>query len=455
MILKEHIKSKKKILIGIFMALILMGLLITNPVNINRGKSSTSINQNQTIKTSTITYVDDWAYGITDKNDYGWCIAIDSSNDLYIGGTTNETGELDVIIIKVDSDGNHLWNVTWGSPGPDVVHGIALDSSGNIYITGSTFGYGSGIYDLFIAKFNSIGYKQWNYTWGLGDPLSTSWGHSLIIDGNDIYIAGDADPGLGVSMDLALVKYNTAGTRLWNVTWGGSDSDYGWGIIKKDSTLYVVGRTDSYGAGNSDIALIKFSASNGALLDNVTWGGTGDDSGGDLLIIDDSIYIAGSTVGLSGYTDGVLLKYDLSLNLKWAQTWGNVGNENISSTKIANCGSSLYVTGTNSLFDPTIDVHLAQFNLSGSLLDRESWDSGDADLVGDIVVDSTNNNTYIVATSGNGKSDITLIKWQIDCSPLPSEIIPAFGIEFLLFGLLITLAIVLTLRKKSKYLPIE
>jgi hypothetical protein len=141
------------------------------------------------------------------SRDNGSGIAIDSSGNCYITGVTEgdidgniNSGGFDVVIAKYDTNGNKKWTKVIGSSNHDVATGIAVDSNDYCYITGYTQGsldgnINSGGYDIFAAKYDANGNKQWAKVIGtLGGDL----GHAIAVDSkNNIYITGYTDGNLG------------------------------------------------------------------------------------------------------------------------------------------------------------------------------------------------------------------------------------------------------------------
>ncbi|GAI21421.1 unnamed protein product, partial [marine sediment metagenome] len=116
---------------------------------------------------------------------------------------------------------------TWGGSDYDNGHKIALDSSGNIYITGATASYGAGSFDVVLLKYNSSGNLQWSKIWG-GPNNDTGDGIALDNLGN-IYITGATSYETNLD-DVFLLKYDSSGNLLWNKTWGGYNYFAGGGI---------------------------------------------------------------------------------------------------------------------------------------------------------------------------------------------------------------------------------
>jgi len=145
----------------------------------------------------------------------GLAIVLDEGDNLYIAGTIDDDLS-DAFIMKCDSEGNLLWNHTWGGTYNERCRGLVIDSFNNSYIIGDTDSFGEGWRDtdIFITKFNSSGSKLWNITWA----PSTTWEHfnAVTIDrANNLYILGDL---FYYPYKQFIVKLNSSGTELWNIT---------------------------------------------------------------------------------------------------------------------------------------------------------------------------------------------------------------------------------------------
>jgi len=254
------------------------------------------------------------------RSDEGYDIAVDSENNIYVVGKTYNFGNTDVFILKFNANGTQLWNTTWGTSGNEYGMGIATDNKNNLYIVGTTNLYSiyEGTQNVFVIKFNSSGTQLWNTKW-IGS--NTDIGKGIAIDNDtNIYIVGYTDSYGAGKTDAFVVKYNSNGTQLWNLTWGGSDFDTGNGIaIDNSSNVYIVGGSRSFG---DDAFIAKFD-SNGTQLWNTTWGGSDLDTGYDVTIDgDNNICITGFTQSFSVTKQDVfILKFNSSGMQLWNTTW--------------------------------------------------------------------------------------------------------------------------------------
>jgi uncharacterized delta-60 repeat protein len=142
----------------------------------------------------------------------GRSIKIDSSNNIYVFGDTYSTGAggSDVLLAKYDSSGIIQWQRTFGGVNNEFGYSVGADSSNNIYIVGSTESEGEGSLDILIAKYDSSGTIQWQRTMG---GLSSDYANSVAVDlGDNLYIFGTTNSaGAGMSDSLIAKIPNNGG----------------------------------------------------------------------------------------------------------------------------------------------------------------------------------------------------------------------------------------------------
>ena len=203
------------------------------------------------------------------STDRGNGIAVDGIGNSYVTGSfaasatigttvLTSSGSADVFIAKYDASGNVLWAKKGGGTGPDIGNGIAVDSSGNSYVTGyfnvdATFGStlltSSGGSDVFIAKYDASGNVSWiKKSGGTGSEV----GLDIALDGlGNSYVTGHfsdttafgstvlSSSGLA---DVLIAKYDASGNVVWAKKDGGPNFDLGLGIaVDGSGNSYVTG----------------------------------------------------------------------------------------------------------------------------------------------------------------------------------------------------------------------
>ena len=128
--------------------------------------------------------------------------------------------------------------------------------NGNYVAVGYTESYGEGNEDIYFLKFNSAFTEDWHQTYG-GSGTDIGRGLALTTDGGYIITGFTNSFGSG-DHDIYLVKTDVSGNEIWSRTFGGSNDDYGYSVVQTSDGGYVIaGYTESYGAGEADVYLIK------------------------------------------------------------------------------------------------------------------------------------------------------------------------------------------------------
>jgi uncharacterized delta-60 repeat protein len=350
----------------------------------------------------------------TDK-DIGTGVAVDSVGNLFIAGYTNSFGapDYDVLLVKYDSSGNELWNVTTGSVINDYGNGIAVDSLDNVYIAGEV--HGSGGFDALLAKYNNTGTEQWSKSYGLSED--NDYGRSVKLDaGGNAYLTGYTTSFGAGEDDAILVKYDKYGTYQWSATWGGADDDSGEDlIIDSAKRTYITGFTESFGKGGCDAFLIKFDSS-GLQLWNRTWGGSSHDFGRGIASDPaGNVYIAGDSLSFgAGSKDMILVKYDQHGIQIWNKTWGGPNHDAGRGIAIDSDGNVYIVGETSSFGGAGTSAFLTKYNSMGTQIWNLTFAKSDYDVGRGIAIDSSND-IYIMGDTesiGGGSYDTFLAKYN-------------------------------------------
>jgi uncharacterized delta-60 repeat protein len=359
--------------------------------------------------------------------DGGEGVAVDSLDNVYISGYTFSfgAGYADMVLVKCDENGVQQWYRTWGGDDYDYGNGVAVDSLDNVYITGRTESFGVVGCDMVLVKYDENGLQQWNRTWG-GNKDDIGYGVAMDSSGN-IYLAGTTSSLGAGSDDMVLVKYDENGEQQWNQTWGGGLWDRGYGVAADLlDNVYLTGYTYSYGEGSADMILVKYD-SNGVQRWNRTWGGAGHDEGSGVTVDSSSnIYLAGHTNSFgAGIYDMVLVKYDSNGMQQWNRTWGGVNDEGCEGVAVDST-DDVYLTGTRyNLEEGGSDIVLVKYDSSGVQQWSRTW-GGDEDECGNGVAVDLSGNVYVAGSTlsfGAGSTDMVLVKYSYTERPPFDEFI--------------------------------
>jgi hypothetical protein len=348
--------------------------------------------------------------------DQAWGVAVDSAGNAYIAGFTTSTnfptaspiqaanaGFQDAFVAKINAAGTALVYSTYlGGNGGDQARGLAIDSSGNAYVTG--------------------------FTGSTNFPTANAF---------------QAAQGAGNAQDIFVTKLNASGNALVYSTYLGGDGalEFGEGItVDSAGNAYVTGVTDSTNfptanpiqtaeAGGGDVFITKLNAAGSALVYSTYLGGS-DFELAEGIVVDSSgnAYVTGDTRSTNyptanavqaangGGQDGFVTKVNAAGNaLAYSTYLGGSADDQCESVAVDSAGNA-YVTGTTfstnfptaNAFQPanggvsvTQDAFVTKLNASGNAFVYSTYLGGSGGEVGHgIAVDSAGN-AYVTGGSGS------------------------------------------------------
>jgi len=346
----------------------------------------------------------DWGNSLIQTSDGGYAIT---------GSTTSfGAGDEDVYVVKLDANGNLQWTKTIGGPASEEGHSLIQTSDGGYAITGSTTSFGAGEWDVYVVKLDAHGNLQWTKT--IGGPASEI-GSSLIQTSDGGYAIAGYTKSFGAgSGDVYVVKLDANGNLQWTKTIGGPKDDWGFSLIQtSDGGYTIAGYTESFGAGEWDVYVVKLDAK-GNLQWTKTIGGKNEEWGNSLIQTSDGGYaIAGGTSSFgAGSGDVYVVKLDANGNLQWTKTIGGPARE-IGRSPIKTSDGGYAIAGNTSSFGAgEADVYLVKLDANGNL----QWTKtigGEKDDRGFSLI-QTSDGGYAIAghteSFGAGEWDVYVVK---------------------------------------------
>lgn len=355
--------------------------------------------------------------------DWSYAIAMDPAGDVVVTGYSTGAGTgKDYKTIKYNQAGAILWEASFNGPinGGDYSNALAIDASGNIYVTGRV-DYGTSS-DMVTIKYNSQGVQQW-FARYMGASNLSDEGKSIKVDGSgNVYVGGRTTSSV-TGIDCITVKYNPDGSEAWVKTYfaSGANEDYIVSIDVDAAGNVYAGGCSVGAATGQDLVVIKYNpAGNEEWVRRKNGAGNGGDALVSIKISPDGSIVAAGYVyngpeqGHNTYT----IKYDENGNTIWQQEYNGLGSKTDFATAMTtDNNNNIYVTGlTTQIINSRPDSNYAtlKYNPSGQLLWVATYDgpSNSVDISRTIFVDNASN-VYISGSSkGVGSDDYATIKYN-------------------------------------------
>jgi len=266
-------------------------------------------------------------YGkINSQGTYNSPVIIENVNISLMNEYEPDSSKIEYTDFKQTYNTNYFENKrTFGGTGFDEGRYVEETSDGGYIIAGSTNSFGSGSYDVWLIKTDSNGNRLWDRTYG-GSASDYGYCVKQIKDG--FIITGYTESFGAGSDDILLIKTDNLGNEIWTKTFGGTERDRGNSLVEAGDGGYVItGYTESFGAGSKDIVLVK-TDSDGNQLWYKTYGGELSDHAVNLAKTSDGGYLLAGSLGVTGdlynYTQMYFLKVDVTGNEEWSKTYGEL-----------------------------------------------------------------------------------------------------------------------------------
>ncbi len=354
-------------------------------------------------------------------NDYDKAnsIAVDVSGNVYVTGYSRVTAlDADIVTIKYNTDGTELWVKTYGGGANEFDEGysIAVGNSGNVFVAGYSQ-WNSSDYDFTVIKYNSAGVQQWAERYnGTGNVRDYAFSVTADDAGN-VYATGECnDP---TDPDAVTIKYSPSGTVLWLQIYNGPSGGLdGTGEIRVDAVgnVYAAGIRNSDPLGFSgDFCTIKYNSSG---VQQWVRGYDGPAGGYDYISalgVDGfgNVYVTGGSKGNGSEYDFATIKYNSSGNQQWVERYNGSENSYDAAKSLAlDASGNIYVTGYVTGQSDNYNFATIKYNPAGvqQWIKTYNAPADDDDISNSIALDGSGN-VYITGRSigiGTGDDMLTI-----------------------------------------------
>ncbi len=344
--------------------------------------------------------------GPANGHDIATAITVDSVGNSYVTGYSAGVGTgLDYATVKYDPAGIELWSRRFNGlgNGDDVPGAIAVDFSGNVYVTGYSFGGLVRSYDYATISYDTNGNVRWVATYN-GPASLDDFASGLAVDGaGNVYVTGGSDGGIATGLDYATVAYDTNGIQVWEARYNGTASadDVAFAIaLDSLSNVYVTGQSTGIGTG-LDYATVGYN-STGVELYSARYDFAGGDDVAQAIVADaiGNVYVTGYSLSFLTGFDYATLAYSPLGVLQWESRYNGTANADDYAAAIGldTTNGNVLVTGQSMGLGSNFDYATISYNAFTGFPNWTDRYDGPA---------SGKDAAYAVAVDGAGNSYVT------------------------------------------------
>jgi Beta-propeller repeat len=295
--------------------------------------------------------------GPVNGEDWPLASAVDGNGNVFVTGVSRVSSRLgthdDYATIAYSNSGAPLWTNYYNGPpiATDLAHAIAVDTNGNVFVTG--FSYNGTSDDDATIAYSNLGVPLWTNRYGGANGSGSAIGIAVDASGN-VFVTGAslADPTLIDSSGFATVAYSNAGVPLWTNRYNGpaNGPDYPSGIaVDTSGKVFVTGNSSGVN-GVADYATIAYSSAGVPLWTNRY---NGPDNGYDspfAIAVDTSgnVFVTGVSAGADGLGDYATIAYSSAGVALWTRRYNSGDGNGASASAIAvDSSGNVFVTGNS------------------------------------------------------------------------------------------------------------
>ncbi len=306
--------------------------------------------------------------GAGSYDDKGRDVTVDGAGNVYVTGysmeNTNPWVSPDAITMKIDPNGNVLWQAIYD--GPDNQHdegkAVTVDTSGNVYVAGYSKTASSG-WDVLVLKYDANGNLLWAQR--NGNAGGNNFAIDMVLRSNGVVVTGVSSQNGG---DVLTLAYDSNGNKEWEALYNseGSNEDQPFGIVLDAQGNIIIGATIEGAVFDStrNYGILKYDANGNLLWADQYDGPANDWDDLNSVAVDDmnKIYVTGQSNGMGSGPDFATLRYEEDGNMMWEARYTSSGEKSDQAMDlVVDAEGNVFVVGTANL-DSVAGITLIKYD---------------------------------------------------------------------------------------------
>ncbi len=359
--------------------------------------------------------------GPGNNEEYVSATAVDGSGNVYVTGYSKGSGtDYDYATIKYYSNGDTAWVRRYNGLGnlDDAANGLAVDGSGNVYVTGASYGLGTS-YDYATIRYLPNGDVAWVQRYNGPGNLDDDAIAVAVDDSNYVYVTGNSKVS-DTNWDYATIKYNPNGDTVWVRRYNGPANSYDMAFaltVDDSGYVYVTGYSQGIGTGY-DFTTIRYTPQGDTVWVR-RYNGPGNlDDYPSAIALDGSnnVYVCGYSYDAVTDNDYTIIKYYSNGDTAWVRRYNGMYNSTDNAyAMVLDHLDNVYVTGSSYTGDDNTGYATIKYNSEGdSLWVRIYEGPGNGEDGARAIAVDDSDNIYVTGRSYGGSEtgdDYTTIKY--------------------------------------------
>ncbi|MCP4440986.1 MAG: hypothetical protein GY810_18850 [Aureispira sp.] len=375
-------------------------LLLTLVLGINACKKVIVTTTTTTTNTTKPLFFEKYI-GSETLNDRGNAAIINQNNNVIIVGEMEPSGgQKEVLLVELDKEGNELMNEHIKVGTNDIGSAVLETTDGYLIVGQTAQNLGP---DILLLKVDRNGNKEWTKVY---KSAQYEWAVDVAEHNNNFYVLCSAEDSTMPGRDMLLLKVDVQGDLIWSKKYGGSGDDAAWGMLKdREGNLLLVGHTYSYGFGNRDAWLIKVDA-NGNELWKKTYGGGDYDEGMAITQLSSGDYVlVGHSASVHPEHHLYTTRIDINGNIVWERHLGGIKHDGGEAVGEDSNGNILLLGRSNSFDNYEEQAYFIKLDPNGIVLDEQHF-MGQGKVRGDCILEH-DQSYWLIGTTTNTTNNLS------------------------------------------------